>query len=886
MADHPAALTPENDEHIERIVELLEVQLNMSGSIQAARAFAIRQRNSPEFVDRAVAVLSKRRRVFEDLDPAPIADDRRLRWYHGPSAVNSRCWRDYVLRLRTLGWTDAMVERLDATTSLGLDLLDPPGNPAFATRGLVLGRVQSGKTAHFTGMITKAADCGYRLVIVLGGVTNGLRLQTQKRLDRDLAGPDGEARWFWLTRRDIYGDFETLPTRNVDFCLGAGGGHRAIAVVKKQSDVLRRLIEWLAQGNEILRRGCPVLVIDDEADLASINTGRSMDLAELTRINSLIVRLVMGFPRCAYVGYTATPFANVLTHPDYPDNLYPRSFIFPLDPPKDYFGAARIHGRVRLSPSEPDEITDGLPLIRTVPDTELHHLRPVGRNLTGFNFKATDSLVEALRYFFLATAARLFREASGSRAMDFSTMLIHTSHRVAVHRDTEPAVLAAIDALRRQVKARDFASWRDLWKREMAVIDRRKLGVRLGEVDFEDLQAHLFPALDRVRVVVSNSLRNVESNVVFEERGQILVVIGGNTLSRGLTLEGLIVSFFVRSANAYDTILQMGRWFGYRPYYEDLPRIWMTLEMRQHFFDLATIEDELREQLDEHRAKGLSPLDAALRIRRLPSIRITAPTKMRFAITAAVSYEGARPQTIYFSRLDKVWLESNLGAARHLLAPLPAPVISAAGRTVWKGVPATSILEFLRRYSFHPRSRDLNRELITGYISKQNEVDGLIDWNVVVLGRERALPELGTVRLRSDLEVGCINRSRLKHEDELTANIKALMSRVDILCDRPDFAPPSLEGLKAVDLFRMRGGDPSGVLILYPVSKDSKPRDLGDPTSERACMAAKEHLLGISLIFPPARGRFGGSDYVQADLKPEQSVISAEPEEKDLEATA
>lgn len=876
----------DNEGEIERVVELLEVQLNMSGSIQAARAFALRQRTPPELLDRAVQVLAQRRHIFEDLEPAPIADDRRLKWYHGPSAVNSRCWRDYMQRLRTLGWTDAKIEGLDATTSRTLDLVHPPGNPAFSTRGLVFGRVQSGKTAHFTGLIAKAADTGYRLVIVLSGITNGLRLQTQKRLERDLASPEGEARWFWLTRRDIYGDFETLPSRNVDFCLGAGGGHRAIAVVKKQTNVLRRLIDWLSQGNEILRRGCPVLVIDDEADQASINTGRSMDPDELTRINELIVELLTGFPKCAYVGYTATPFANVLTHPDYPDNLYPRSFIYPLDPPKDYFGAARIHGRVRLAPDEPDEATDGLPLIRIVPDAELGLLRPLGRDLGGFTFQATDTLAESLRYFFLATAARLFRAASGSHSMDFSTMLIHTSHRVAVHRQTEPAVLAVIDSLRRQVKARDFEPWRELWQREMAAIDRRKLQVRLGEVDFDDLKDHLFPALDRVRVVVSNSLRNVESNVEFEEKGQILVVIGGNTLSRGLTLEGLVVSFFVRSANAYDTILQMGRWFGYRPYYEDLPRIWMTQEMRGHFFDLATIEEELREQLEEHRAKGLSPLDTALRIRRLPSIRITAPSKMRFAIAAAVSYEGARPQTIYFSRLDANWIGINLGATRDLLASLGNPAISVSGRVVWRGVPAANILEFLGSYSFHPRSRDLNRELMVGYIRKQNAVEGLQHWNVVVMAREKPLSELGSVMLRPGIEVGCINRSRLKHEDELTANIKALMSRVDILCDRDDFEPGRLQERKAAELFQMRGDDQSGVLIIYPISKNSRPRDPDDPKSERAPMSAVDHLIGIALIFPPAIGLFGGSDYVQANLIPERSRVSDEPEELDLEKTA
>ncbi|MBX3738965.1 MAG: hypothetical protein KF715_19890 [Candidatus Didemnitutus sp.] len=883
MPDQATTAPGDGDSPVDRIIELLEMQLNTSGSIQAARSFAIRQRNPEALVDEAIRILAARRRLFEDREPAPIADDTRLQWYHGLTGLNARCWRDYVARLRALGWTDAMVETLDATTSRALGLLDPPGNAAFATRGLVFGRVQSGKTAHFAGVIAKAADCGYRLVIVLSGVTNGLRLQTQKRLDRDLSGDDN-ARWFWLTRREIFGDFETLPVRNVDFCLGGAGGARAIAVVKKQSNVLRRLIDWLGQGSEMLRRSCPVLVIDDEADQASINSGRSMDRDELTRINGLIVDLVSGFPKCAYVGYTATPFANVLTHPDYPENLYPRSFIFPLDPPPDYFGTARIHGRARLNPSEPDEVTDGLPLIREIPLAEIGSLRPATRAMAGFRFEATPSLVDALRYFFLATAARLFRAAIGSRAMDFSTMLIHTSHRVAVHTASEPVIRAAIDALRREVRAREFGPWQSQWAQEMAAIDRRKLDARLGEVDFDDLRDHLFPALDRVRIVVSNSLRDEESNVVFEERGQILVVIGGNTLARGLTLEGLVVSFFARSANAYDTILQMGRWFGYRHYYEDLPRIWMTAEMADHFFDLATVEDELREQIETHRARGLSPMQAAVRIRRLPRIKVTAPSKMRFAVRGEISYEGARPQTIYFAHRDPGWVAGNLDATRRLLGALPAPAI-ADSRAIWRRVPVDRILSFLRAYRFHPRSRDLDSALMCDYITRQNGVGRLQTWNVVVMGRSSAIPELGTVRLRPDLEVACINRSRLKLGDPATANIKALMSRVDIVCDRPEFNPAALENLKVKDLFDLRGDDPSGVLVIYPVSKDSRPRETGEST-ERAPMAAHDNLIGIAMIFPGLRGGLGAADYVQADLQPQPSTESDEPEVDPTEATA
>ena len=879
MADLPS--TPgSDDELIEIIVDLLDMQMNHHGNLDAARKRALQHRHPEHLVDQAIKRLGDRRKIFENLEPAPICE-RNTRWYHGPPA-QSPYWQDYVKRLRSIEWSEKMIEELDASTSRTMDLLDSPGNPKIATRGLVVGRVQSGKTGHFTGLISKAADCGYRLFIILSGITNSLRLQTQKRLDRDLSNPEHPGAWYWLTKKEVFGDFEHQNPANVDVAL-RGGRLRAIAVVKKQSDVLRRLIDWLQCGNAQLKRDCPVLVIDDEADQASVNTGRGMERDELTRINDRIVELLSIFHRCGYVGYTATPFANVLTHPDYAENLYPRSFIYPLDPPKTYFGSERIHGRSRLTSDQPDEDTDGLPLIRTVPDIELHKLKPAGRNITGFEFEVTPQLDTALRYFFMATAARLFREAKGSRAMDFSTMLIHTSQRVKVHALSSPKVKEAIERLRKEIKDGGFGPWEAIWKTEMGLIDRDKLGAKLGEVEFRDLTSHLFPALDRCKVIVSNSMKDEETNITFEEKGQIAIVIGGNTLSRGLTLEGLVVSFFVRSANAYDTILQMGRWFGYRPYYEDLPRIWMTSEMRGHFNDLATIEEEFREQLDDYRGQGLTPMHAAMRIRRLPKIRITAANKMRFAVTADIGYGGARPQTIHFDR-NRTWLEKNLAAVTELIGGLGKPDQAVHGRHIWRGRPVKDVLEFLKSYQFHPRSRELDSDLLRRYVSKQNAIGGLNTWNVVLNGLESPKPGLDSITLSPHVTAHCINRSCLKHDDGTTINIKALMAPSDILSDQPGFDPSTYEGMKARELFRIRAGDPSGVLIIYPISKGSHPKE--EPSKTRRRLDVDIHVMGVAFIFPEGRGHGSSDDYVQADLQPVESSVSGETEEDEEASNA
>ena len=365
-----------------------------------------------------------------------------------------------------------------------------------------------------------------------------------------------------------------------------------------------------------------------------------------------------------------------------------------------------------MSHEEDDIDSDGLPLIRIVPNEELNFLRPKNQNISNFRFELTKSLENSIRYFIMATAARHFRESQGFGRMDFSTMMIHTSQRVAVHGQTKAVIQRELSKFKLELANKSYEKWESLWNEEMEVVDLGKVCIQSGLVKFQELIPCLEPVSNRCKIIVSNSNPNEETNVNFDVPNQVAIVIGGNTLSRGLTLEGLVVSFFVRSANAYDTILQMGRWFGYRPFYEDLPRIWMTLEMAQHFHSLAAIENEFRDQVDDYRAKGLKPLDAAIRIRRLPSLQITAANKMRFAVTAEVDYGGARPQTIYFYRKDQNWLLKNAQAARDIVAKLGKPVYKKGGHIVWHGCSSREILNFLNDYSFHDRSRELNQELI------------------------------------------------------------------------------------------------------------------------------------------------------------------------------
>jgi hypothetical protein len=293
----------------------------------------------------------------------------------------------------------------------------------------------------------------------------------------------------------------------------------------------------------------------------------------------------------------------------------------------------------------------------------------------------------------------------------------------------------------------------------------------------------------------------------------------------------------------------------------------MTSEMQDDFYDLATIEEELRTELERYHL-GRTPREVAVRIRRHPRMRITAPNKMRWAIDSVTSYGGERPQTIFFKRQDQEWLENNLDAARTLISAAetsPAVRSEVGARIVWKNVPLNFIKDFLRKYRFHERSRDLDRDLILAYIEKQNELEALRSWNVVLMGRSGTGDDF--LDLGPGVRVRMVNRSRLKLGDPLTANIKALMSPKDILADQKD---PASGDLSADELFKRREGShdgESGLLLIYPISRKSKPVST-DPTSDRTALEAVSDVIGVAMVFPPPKGMGTAHDYVSARLNP------------------
>jgi hypothetical protein len=810
-------------------------------------------------------------------------------WYTGPDMNRDRFWPALRRYLEERGRPEEVISSIDTASNKILSLIPPSGLGAFHTRGLVVGYVQSGKTANFTAVISKAADVQYKLFIVLSGITNPLRSQTQQRLERELVTLNPE-HWVSLTTADQ--DFSARSVGNAAAFLTDHGHQRILCVVKKNASVLRRLLKWLNSAPTEIRNNCPVLIIDDEADQASVNA--SSDPERITIINGLLRNLIKTLPKVAYIGYTATPFANVLIDPSHDDDFYPRDFIIDLPRPDAYFGPETIFGRDPLTPDEEESQFDGLNMIRRVPDDEVSVLKPHGRNdWQTFEPALSPSLRESLRYFWLATAARWAR----GQQRDHSTMLIHTTLYSEVQERFRFPVDQYRQELLRQVQRGHQElqiSLRRLWEREQAEVLSESMGE--STTTFEDLLPYLASVLERTTVIIENSRSH--NRLVFPEEGSIQVVIGGNTLARGLTLEGLVVSYFIRAATAYDTLLQMGRWFGYRKGYADLPRIWMTGDLEESFKHLALVEEEIRQDIRRYQIEGRTPLDFAIRIRTHKSLMVTSPLKMQKAIECQISYAASRIQTVLFRHNDQPWLQQNLDASEQLITMATRlhgkPTVLRNNR-LFLGIPALHILEFLKNYNIE-RSGEMEPALIQKYITAQNKQGALGSWTVGIVGLKES-SAAGIMDITPNLVVPLITRSRLKtlNSVENIANLGVLTSKVDLVADVPQIAQAEVQKRSTADLIQLRHdqGKTDGLLLLYPIAKDSRPRRADASADDRPSfkegeqkirvpLNAAEHLIGLSIVFPPT-SMLTPQSYVTADLSKvdrEELEISEEEAEE------
>jgi hypothetical protein len=801
---------------------------------EALRRYHVPQEIVDALIERYEAHVGE---VMELESPAYMRDGRMITWYTGPRPSDV-CWPALRAQLASDGFDDDALDALDTSSTRIVSLLHHPQTAEFRTKGLVIGHVQSGKTTNFTAVTAKAVDRGYRLVIVLAGIHNELRRQTQNRLVDQLVQTDPPS-WLPLTT----GDRDFHPPENAPAYLARHTEQRVLCVVKKNAIVLRKLIDWLATARDQLRE-IPALIIDDEADQAAVATAT---------VNPLVRELLAVLPKAAYVGYTATPFANLLIDPS-ADDLYPESFIVDLPKPPGHFGTETIFGRDPLDGEDPESYDDErIDVVRIVPMTEVTRVRPATKDdVEDFVASVSGELRRAVLWFWLATAARRVR-GMGNR---HSTMLIHTSVRVSVHE----AFRGPLDTLRDQI--RDSLSepatrseLATLWTEETAKVPAAGMGEQ--EVELSELMSQLPEVLDASRVILDNS--NSTERLDYSGEDVVAIAVGGNTLSRGLTLEGLVTSYFVRSATAYDTLLQMGRWFGFRRGYSDLARIWMTEDLRRYFRFIAGVEAELRTEVARYMAEARTPLSLAVRIRDHDLLNITSSAKMASAVPASSAYGGLRIQTRFYRAQDDGWLARNERAAHDLVASMGGgrtmEQADGAASVLWRGIDAAHVIQFLTDYQVHELDLDKQSELLRRYIEMRNDKELLLKWNVAIVGSTRA--ERGQHDFGSDVLVPRVIRARLidsSSDGAQEADIKTLMSIRDAVVDVtvPDGGPISEADIKRL---RWEQLPDTGLLVLYPIDAESPPKP--QPSGRRRLrteLGATRDVMGMGILFPQPIG--------------------------------
>lgn len=691
-------------------------------------------------------------------------------------------------------WHPETVDDLDYWSTKILSYIEDPKDDApyakreFRVAGLVLGYVQSGKTANFTALTAKAVDRGYKLVIVLSGIHNSLRAQTQRRLDLELGltddskgvgiAPKEHAIWK-ITQSTATGDFQpgtdATPLRT---------GMPGLMVVKKNATVLKRIKDWLKDDLTDL----PVLIIDDESDQATIDTkyDSSYDYSDLSNadqgdfppekeldpstINGLIRELVAKFKRVTYVAYTATPFANIFIDPNaststHGQDLYPGNFIISLPRPGAYVGAEKIFGRPSIDGEEPS--LPGMDIIRRIPADEVPLLAPKKKDEPDWVPMITPTLRSAFQDWILASAAKTERLAGG-----MSSMLIHTSHKTNLQNLLFAELTAHVKRVR-QEWLYDRANLRlalsARWESDfLPVISAYNLENVRSFDQIEPFIDQFFEHSTSFELIALNSTSKDELDYEKDDHLKVLL-LGGNRLSRGLTIEDLTVSYFCRSANNYDTLLQMGRWFGYRAKYVDLTRLWTTKDLVGRFRHLSLVEEELRDEIKMYERDKLTPRQIAPKVRTHPAMIATAKNRMGSAELVEQTYSGRQLQTVRFRLDNPEWLQKNFETTVTLIQSLSEPHFNrgSSDQPVWQGVPSTTIVGFLQNFSSAQEASSFDSKTIAAYIQKMvNRHSELTHWTVSIV-HSKYNPSAYSIDFGNEyLEpVTAITRSRLILDD-------------------------------------------------------------------------------------------------------------------------
>ena len=746
-------------------------------------------------------VHNKGQAIFNDYD-------EKREWYSNSKIQDNFFWsryKDYLINHSSI--SRISINLLDDI--ILPDIMNCLGNPNDALdkprlrRGLIIGDVQSGKTATYTGLICKAADAGYKVVILLTGITENLRRQTQERIDEGIVGitlkKEGKIEKYprvgvGLDNKQIKATSVTSTLNDfVGNCnkitMSLASNSLVLFVIKKNVSVLQRLFNWLREQNIDPVKGyvdVPMLLIDDEADNASVNTRK--DETDPTRTNKLIRQICNLFMNSTYVGFTATPFANVFIDPDSVDamqhaDLFPEHFIYALEAPSNYVGADKIfypegtfyHNlRYITDITEPDYASE------EYKDLVQNNLEVLNSGTFYYKHKKEwdgilpDSLRESILCFCLANVVRDLR----GQSKEPRSMLVNMSRFIHVQKVITRHVAEWFEAVFNDIRVNFnedasknhhlplYGELRSLWEKHFSQVN----DVTFARVSQKTI---LLAALEKIEVKMVNGSEQSASLNYKENPSLRVIAIGGLALSRGLTLEGLMVSYFYRNTATFDVLMQMGRWFGYRRGYEDLFQIWTSHTSALWYAEVARASAELKNDIREMFDQQLTPKDFGIKVRdNCDDLQITASNKMRTAVSKDMMYSfyGNIYDTPYItSNIDhnKINTQQVQDLASHLLSqgyPLrftdyrkankEANDTSDGSSRYFADVPKDVVVEFLRGIKYSMANPRFDAKNIISFLEDE-ETEGVDLWDVVFeSGKSSAHYDVEGLR-----QVKCMERS-------------------------------------------------------------------------------------------------------------------------------
>jgi hypothetical protein len=786
---------------------------------------------------------------------APLANANHFNAY--------RKWQESIGKL-----PKKSLDSIEETTQDIIRLVNHKFNQNERCYGLVVGYVQSGKTGHFSGLISRAIDEGFTFVIVLSGILNDLRRQTQIRLHKDVFGsqnikipgaikaitPPANPVFRFLT--DVDSDIGSGEYTIIDDDMRKtlSNNEVLIAITKKNTSVLQHLLNGISNCPEKLRKQHKVLIIDDEADHATVNTGgdgenefadsslegdedeeNPLDDDDPSKTNLLVRKIILQFPTSSYIGYTATPYANVLIDPfleteELGLSLYPRDFIMNLAKPDDYFGAKNFFGtedneghHVSL---HPEDTAEEIMEVELTVESNIAEVTP-------------NALKVAIMDFVLTGALKQHRRSRGSSIHPLHhSMLVHVSRLNADQSVIYDMIQQLVERWKTQARSMfECDGFLEMLKKRWQDEFVSKFPKIEAFSEFSELFVEEDGWMQDVKVMMINSESDETLDYDAYNGGLNVIAIGGNKLSRGLTLEGLTVSIYMRKTKMYDSLMQMGRWFGYRQGYSDLVRVHTTEQLYSWFEWLVKAEDAVRNDIDRYAILGVSPTDVAVRIPWHDELIPTARNKMKYAIKNIYNYSNRTTESVHLPIYDEPRLLHNFNAANALFEQLGEKSDNVDRGYEWKHIDKSTVIKFLESINLPgPPTAAFDTKGLVRFIQKTDGLEDFVvmhtgrDWDGVATTQTNSPP---TISLPHDLKPRYVGRSQLGIEGKGTSNIRAI-------------SDPN-------DLKRSREIDPSRpALIVYFVAPGSK--NARGSVTRMDLPEGPTPIVGITLRFPETEG--------------------------------